>query len=404
GPGAAPGLTRLDASASPYEFFQQGSAYLERYDKEENIDAALQDFQAALARDKNYSPAYAGLGIVYLVKYQANRDKQLLDTAFANAKQAVDLNGQLADSRVSLGRVLVERGEYDKAEVELKQALTVDPLNAGAHRGLGDVERARKHWPEAETLYKKAIELRPKDWDLRFALGNFYFRTSRYAEAEQAFADLIKLAPDCYFGYRNLGSVYHMQSRFAEASAEYQKALQIKPSAITYSNLGTSLFFQGLYQQSVVAMEKAVEMGANNAQNWINLGDAYRWTPGKEEKAKEAYRTAIQMINKELSNKPNDADLRSRLALCLAKSGEQKQALAEVAAVDTQDRTASVLARLVSVYEICGQRRQALDTMAAALKAGYSLDEFRRDPELLELRKDPGFLKLVVVVSEKPQD
>ncbi|MBC8029686.1 MAG: protein kinase [Pyrinomonadaceae bacterium] len=401
--GAAPGLARLDANASTYELFQQGMAFLERYDKKENLDAATQAFQAALAKDQKYAPAYAGLGMAYLVKYQTNRDKQLLDTAFENAKQAVDLNGHLADNRISLGRVLVEKGEYDKAEAEFKQALTVDPLNAGVHRGLGDVERARKNWAEAEKFYKKAIELRPKDWDLRHALGNFYFRTSRYAEAEQAFGEVIKLAPDCYIGYRNLGGVYHMQGRFADASAEYQKALQIRPSAITYSNLGTSLFFQGLYQQSVVAMEKAVELGADNAQNWTNLGDAYRWTPGKEAKAKEAYRTAIQKIQSDLSSKGNDGELRSRLALCLAKSGQNKQALAEARAVEALDMSASILSRLVSVYELCGQRRQALDTMTAALKAGYSMDEFGRDPELLELRKDPGFHKLVATLSGEPR-
>ena len=402
GPGAAVSLKPLDASASTYELFQQGSAFLERYDKEENLNGAMQDFQTALAKDPNYSPAYAGLGLAYLLKYQANRDKQLLDTAFSNAKQAVDLNGQLADNRVSLGRVLVEKGEYDKAEVELKQALNLDPLNADAHRGLGDLERGKKKWAEAEALYKKAIEFRPKDWDLRLTLGNLYFRQSRYAEAEQAFAEVTRLVPDCYLGYRNLGGAYHMQAHFAEASAEFQKALRIKPSASTYSNLGTSLFFQGLYQQSVTAMEKAVEMGANNAQNWINLGDAYRWTPGNEDKAKDAYRTAMGMIRGELGAKPNDADLRSRLALCMAKIGEKKEALAEAAAVEALDRTGSVLSRLVSVYEICGQRRQALDTMAAALKAGYSMEEFGRDPELLELRKDPGFHKLVAMLPDQP--
>jgi serine/threonine-protein kinase len=402
GPGAASGLKPLDASASTYELFQQGSAFLERYDKEENLNGAMKDFQNALAKDSNYSPAYAGLGLVYMLKYQGNRDKQLLDTAFSNAKQAVDLNGQLADNRVTLGRVLFEKGEVDKAETELKQALIFDQLNAGAHRGLGDVERARKHWPEAEALYKKAIELRPNDWDLRLALGNFYFRQSRYAEAEQPFADVIKMVPDCHFGYRSLGGIYHMQGRFADASAEYQRALQIKPSAIAYSNLGTSLFFQGLYQQSIVPMEKAVEMGADNWQNWINLGDAYRWTPGNEDKAKDTYRTAIQMIRAELAGKPNDAILRSRLALCLAKIGEKKQALEEAAAVEALERTATVLSRLVSVYEVCGQRRQALDTMAAALKAGYSIEEFGRDPELLELRKDPGYRKLVARLSNVP--
>ena len=66
------------------------------------------------------------------------------------------------------------------------------------------------------------------------------------------------------------------------------------------------------------------------------------------------------------------------------------------------ERTATVLSRLVSVYEVCGQRRQALDTMAAALKAGYSMEDFGRDPELLELRKDPGYHKLVARLSNEP--
>jgi Flp pilus assembly protein TadD len=303
---------------------------------------------------------------------------------------------------VSLGRVYAEKGDYDQAEKELRQALTLEPLNADAHRGLGDVERGRKNWSEAEKLYSKAIDLDPKDWDLPLALGNFYFRTARYAEADRAFAQVIRLAPDCFIGYRNLGGVYHMQGRFAEASAEYQKALQIKPTASTYSNLGTSLFFQGLYQQAVTAMEKAIQLGANNHQIWANLGDAYRWTPGNGEKAKEAYQTAIQMIRSELTSKPADAELRSRLDLYLVKSGETQEALNDAVAVEKLDKSASVLARLVSVYEIGGQRQRALEAMAAALKAGYSMDEFRRDPELLDLRKDPGFLRLAAAVSGKP--
>ena len=193
-----------------------------------------------------------------------------------------------------------------------------------------------------------------------------------------------------------------MQGRFADASAEYQKALTIKPSASTYSNLGTSLFFQGLYPQSVTAMEQAIKLGANNYQIWANLGDAYRWT-GNEEKAKAAYGSAIQKLREELKAKPDDADLRSRLDLCLAKSGEKQKALTDAGAVEKLDRSGSVLARLVTIYEICGQRSQALDTMAAAVKAGYSIEEFNRDPELLELRKDLGYHRIVVELSKRPQ-
>ena len=54
GPSAVVSLKPLDANASTYELFQQGSAFFERYDKEENLNGAMQDFQNALAKDPNY--------------------------------------------------------------------------------------------------------------------------------------------------------------------------------------------------------------------------------------------------------------------------------------------------------------------------------------------------------------
>jgi hypothetical protein len=41
--------------------------------------------------------------------------------------------------------------------------------------------------------------------------------------------------------------------------------------------------------------------------------------------------------------------------------------------------------------------------MGAALKSGYSLEEFSRDPELFELRKDPRYHKLVAKLSNTAQ-
>jgi serine/threonine-protein kinase len=390
---------RVDRDAGAYELFQEGLAYLERYDKEENIEAAFQAFNTALSKDQNYAPAYAGLGMAYAAMFQFNRDKSLLDLAVQNARRAVEIDDHVAVNRVSLGRAFLARGEYELAESELRQALILDPLNADVHRGLADLQRVKGNGAEAEGLYKKAIELRQGDWNLRYALGVFYYRQSRFDEAEKTFNEVVNMAPDIHMAHRDLGAVYHMQGRFAEASAKFQTALQIRPSATTYSNLGTSLFFQGLYQKSVAAFEKAIELGANNYQIWANLGDAYRQTPGSEEKAREAFRAAIQLARDELSGKPGDGELRSQLALYLAKSGEKQEALDQAAQTVTRDISAEVLAALVLVYEICGRREQALDALAAALKKGYSIEEFSRDPELLEMRKDPKYRKLLVKLS-----
>ncbi|HUK89734.1 MAG TPA: protein kinase [Blastocatellia bacterium] len=386
-----------------YELFQEGIAYLEHYYKPENADAALQAFNLALSKDQNYASAYAGLGMAYTAKYQINRDKSLLDVAIQNARKAVELDGYLAVARVSLGRAYVEKGAYDLAEPELKRALDVDPQNSGAYLGLAELRQARGNNAEAERLYQKAAELRPGDWRPRYSLAVLYYRMSRFRDAEQAYAEVVRLDPECYMAPRDLGAVYFQEGRFADASAEFQKSLEIKPAASTYSNLGTSLFFQGLYQQSVDAMEKAVSMGANNYQTWANLGDAYRQTPGNEEKAIQAFQAAIQLVRGELSSKPKDSDLLSRLAVYLAKSGAKQEAARQAHTVEGLDKSAAVLTRLVLAYEICGHREEALDAMAAALKAGQSMDEFSRDPELLALRSDPKYHLLVARFSERSE-
>jgi tetratricopeptide (TPR) repeat protein len=342
--------------------------------------------------------------MTYAAQFQGNRDKSLLDLAVQNAKRAVELDGHVAVNRISLGRAYVARGDYELAEVELKQASILDPLNADAYRGLADIERAKGNRAEAENIYKKAIELRPEDWDLHYALGVFYYRQSRFVDAEKTLSEVVKLAPDCHMAHRDLGAVYHMQGRFPESASEFQEALKIKPTATTYSNLGTSLFFQGLYQQSVVAYEKAVELGANNYQIWANLGDAYRQTQGNEEKAREAFQVATQLVRDELSGNPKDGELRSQFALYLAKSGEKQEALNQADSAEKLDPSAEVLAALVLVYEICGLRKQALNHLAAALKKGYTLEEFSRDPELLQMRKDPEYHKLVAKQSSGIQN
>ena len=391
-----PPTISVDKSASPYELFQQGLEYLKRNDKEERVNAAVDAFETALSKDQNYAPAYAGLGLAYVSKFGFNSDKTLLEHAVENAKRAVELDDQMAVGHVSLGRAYVRKGDYDAAEGELKQALTLEPLNADAHRALADLQAAKRNAGEAEKLYRKAIELRGDDWALHYALGVFYFRASRYPEAESALAESIKLAPDCHMSHRDLGAVYHMQGRFPEAAAEFQKSLQIKPVATTYTNLGTSLFFQGLYQQSVAAMEKAVELGANDHRSWANLGDAYRHTKGNEQKAVESYTRAVQLLRKELEGKPGDPDLLSRVALSLVKSGDRQQGLAVAEAAQKAEMSAAVMARLVLVYELAGDRERALRFMEEALKKGHSMEEFGRDPDLLELRKDPKYHKLAV--------
>ena len=87
---------------------------------------------------------------------------------------------------------------------------------------------------------------------------------------------------------------------------------------------------------------------------------------------------------------------RSRLALYLAKSGDTKAALMELAQVPT--RTANevnTLFRGAVTYELAGDRINALSLLERALDRGYSTTEVKTDPELEALRQDVRFHRLI---------
>ncbi|MEM6797730.1 MAG: hypothetical protein AAF725_27425, partial [Acidobacteriota bacterium] len=141
--------------------------------------------------------------------------------------------------------------------------------------------------------------------------------------------------------------------------------------------------------------EKATqtESGADSSLTWANLGDAYRWTPDNEERARESYGRALRLLAPKLEAAPSDWTLVSRRALYLAKSGECADALAAVEELPTE-AAAAARYRAAVALEACGRREGALAALEAALGAGYPFSEAESNPELLELRRDLRFDRL----------
>jgi Tfp pilus assembly protein PilF len=380
-----------------HELYEQGLTELRRYDKKGHLDTAIADFRQILAREPDHAPALAALArACWLKSRNESKDRMWLTQALPLAERAVALDGYLASARVSLGLVYISLGRLDDAERELRRAVQLEPANADAQFGLAKLWEARTRLAEAEAAFRRAIALRP-DRQFYDALGALYQRSGRLPAAIAAFQESIRLAPDGFLGYRNLGTAYYLQGDLTRAATQFQKALEIEPQSSLYSNLGTLYFAQGLYPQSAEAFERALELpgGANDYLLWGNLGDACRWLPEGGARAREAYSRALQLLAERPA--PGDATLGSRRAVYLAKRGDCPPALA--ASSEMEGRAALDAAsrfRLAISREVCGQRAAALATLEAALRAGFPPAEVGRDPELLQLRGDVRYHRMLV--------
>jgi serine/threonine-protein kinase len=391
---AAGGQT--EATAEPttaFGFVSQGNDLLRHSYRAGNVDEAVDSFQRALGLEPESAPGYAGLAEAYRLKYSKEKLPELLERARANVAEAMRLDEHLTSAQVVNGRILLAEGEAERARQVFEEVLLLDPANAGALVGVGRCAMKEGDRDAAEKAYLEASKIEPDFHGHWETLGIFYYLTGRYGEAETAFARSVELAPDLAASFNNMAAVQHMQGKYAEAAASLQRALEIEPDPRGYNNLGTLYFFQGLYQKAVSALEKAVEQGSSDYRIWGNLGDAYRWTPGNEEKALSAFETAIRLVGESIAETGESAEKTGLLAEFLAKTDDAAGALDALSDYDADGPYD--LFNAAQAAEIAGDRDLAHAFLEQALRAGLSLEEVRKDPELSELRKDVRYQRLL---------
>jgi len=386
------GAQEAPADDNAYALYRRARQDLDHSDRDGNVDAAIKLLERAVELDPQSAASYAALSEAYEYKNIFNPDPQWMKLASEYASKAISLDNYVAAGHVSLGMVKMSAGDSAEAEKQLRAAAELDPKSAIPHRDLGLLYDKTGKVDQAAEELKRALQLDPKDWKSYVNLGLDAYRAGQFKAAASAWEMALKLEPDNVPVLRNLGAVYHALDRDDDAVAALQHALEIKPDSDVYGNLGTILFYQGKYDRSVPAFEKAVELGANNYDSWGNLGDAYRWSSNKRDKAKPAYEHAIQLVREEIAKNPNQTELRVDLAMYLAKSGDKDGALTELKPVEAaHDANPSDLYNSALVYELCGKRDQALDALLAAVKAGQDLNDIKNEPEFVSLRADPRY-------------
>jgi tetratricopeptide (TPR) repeat protein len=391
----SPPAPLADAQASPQELYSQATERLRFYYREGNIDAAIEQLNRALALKSPYPLAEARLSLAYWRKDSISADPEWQKRALAHAERAVDGNGQLAVAHIAHGAALTLAGKVDDAAAAFQEAETLEPRNWELMWRLGDLEVKRKNPTAAEPYFRRATESAPQEWESHSRFGTFLYQQGRYQDAIASFVKMRELARDHARAYSNLAAAYHQLGRTDESAEVLQRALEIAPDGPTYSNLGTYLYFQGKYHEAERAFDEAIKLNANAYQRWGNLGDAVRMTARGGEKMHESYKRAIQLARAELAKRP-DPDIRSSLALYLARDGQIKDALAEIDPVVAQASVPpAVLFKGALVAEVAGDRKKSLRLVRQALEAGYQIREIAAEPDLVQLRADPEYHRLV---------
>ena len=378
-----------------YAFYLQGLGFLRRFDKAGNLDNAIQLFTSSVKADSLYALAHAGLCEASWEYYQSTFDAVWIDRALQNCDQAVILNDQLASVRVTLGRIFSQRGQPRRAEEELQRALELEPFNTDAYRWLGWVYEEKGDAVEAEKAYQQAIALKPEYWVNYSLLGNFYFLAGRHEEAATQFEHIIRLTPDNYAGYSDLGIVRLDMGHEQEAERLFERSIGLKPTVLTYLNLGRVRYRNRRYAEAAQAFEQARAINDKDDVVWQFLGNAYYWA-GDTQRARIAWRRSIELADQALAVNPNDDGVLGSLVVLHLALGDFEQGRRYLGLLFAlpQPLNPYRLHWVGRAYEILGERALALRYVTRALEDGVPLVRIETDPWLDALRGTDAYRAL----------
>jgi TolB-like protein len=290
-------------------------------------------------------------------------------------------------------------------------------VNAQAYdlylRGQEQLYRLTKRSVEyAIQLFEKAIELDPRYAaayaGCSSAYGQMYqliSRKERFRELAQEFSfKALMYDNNLPEAYRAMGLSYFLWGKLDEATGSCTKAIEIDPDDfIAHWTLGRIYFTEGKLEQALDLFHRVAEIKPGFYAGHLDVAQTCLGL-GRTEEAQTVYAQLLEIMPNYLLQNPDDSRARLIYANQLGRAGRREEAIREsVNALALTPGDPMMLYNAACMYVSLGDSSRAIDVLRQAIEAGYSnLGWMKNDPDLISLRDDPAFVKLLQGLTAPP--
>jgi tetratricopeptide (TPR) repeat protein len=246
------------------------------------------DWHAA-QNDEQLLPVYLELGVIGAEEVQAedwvyDRERmadELVRAAQKACERALRLDADLPEGYAYLAEALADRERYDEALAAAETGLELNPNLPDTQRALAFVHERQGQYEEAVQAYAAAIEAHPRLGFLYLSLGRnqraigydlnlegrWQDSAPYFEQAVAAFGEAIKLDPADPTSYDEIGWTYgHYMGddrEMKQRGIDYlEEAIAQDPEyGLAYRHLGQVYYDLRNYEETIVSLEKAVEIG-----------------------------------------------------------------------------------------------------------------------------------------------
>jgi len=211
-----------------YQHYLRGRYHWDRRTLDE-IKKAIEHFNQAIAADRGYALAYAGLADAYNTLSNINQSpNECIPVARANAIKALELDDQLAEAHTALAYIKWRYDwDWNGANAEFNRALELNPNYPTAHRWYGQFLCYQKKFEAGRAEFLKAQQLDPLSLVINAGVGLSYYAERQYEPAIEQLRRTLELDPGFPYGHIYLGWALEQKKDFAQAIASFQRITPI---------------------------------------------------------------------------------------------------------------------------------------------------------------------------------
>lgn len=320
-------------------------------------DLAIREYEAIIALDSNYAPAWYTLARLYQTR-KPLKSIEMFERLIDRDGESPELLAQVAQLYLALGRldeaadrlervlrlepgsrliqiqlaeVYQRSGKTDKAEGVLERMLEADPSDVQALAVLADIAMEQGKFARAVEFFGRLLELDPENAEIKLRLGAAHYSLAGQDSAQLGTAKtLIEEAaiamPNNWRPFWYLGAIAELEGKDSASTAYFETVTRLGGETFdAWWIVGTRAFDANEHQKVIDIMEKARKLFPDDFRVYLLLGlSASRLNRND---------MAVENLYRALEINPDDINTLSSLALTLdnLKRHEESDSLYELA-------------------------------------------------------------------------
>lgn len=206
------------------------------------------------------------------LRARIDREAGDIGQAVKRLRLATRLRPDIAAYHLDLGGVLLAIGRLEDAIESTAIATQLAPQHLACWLTLGTIHHARGDKRGALTAFARAVECDPEHPQANNNLGLLLLEHGDLDGARRSFRQALQSNPRYAMAANSLGAVFDAERDFASAESWFAIAASLDPGYLEpVLNLAASLEKRGAWRETVVELQRALQIAPTNVRTLWNL-------------------------------------------------------------------------------------------------------------------------------------